>query len=217
MATTTDDFRRDRRTTTADRRVNNFTQAAAPIAATPTVIAASTDGMRVSWGGIWGGVLTAVGLMLLLAALGVAIGFSTTSPGATDARQIGDSFGAAAGYFAAASLLVALFVGGLVSTRIGAIHDRATGFWEGMLVWVVSVLLLAYLAASGVSGLLGGAFSMLGNASQAMGTMMQQDPGAPSRTAWITFGGFVLSLAATILGAMAGRRRRPVVEVARRF
>src|SRR5207248_3582331 len=32
------------------------------------------EGMRVSWGGIFGGVLVAVGLLLLLAALGVAVG-----------------------------------------------------------------------------------------------------------------------------------------------
>jgi hypothetical protein len=183
--------------------------------------------------------------LLLLGALGVAIGITAANPDQPNARM-----GLIAAAYAGGSLLVALFVGGLVSTRIGAIYDGATGFWEGALVWVVSVLLLGYLTASGVSSLVGGAFSMMGNASQAMGSMMQGGPTtgdaaravdqaksrlqdalssgqiqqkaealqqkaaqakpAATRAAWVTFGGFVLSLAAAIGGAMAGRRRRPV-------
>jgi hypothetical protein len=211
MATTsptTDDFRSDRRMRLLDRRMNpQGTEAR--VVATPGVTAAF-EGARVSWGGIWGGVLSAVGVMLLLASLGVALGV-----GAADLQGVRpDTLGSAAGLYAAASLLIALFVGGLVSTRIGAIHDRATGFWEGALVWVVSVLLLAWLAASGVSGLMGGAFSMLGHAAQGMAAMMQPDSDAAARAvdaAWYTFGGFMVSLLVSILGAMAGRRRRPVI------
>src|SRR5690242_13874765 len=126
------------------------------------------DGMRVSWGGIWGGVLVAVGLLLLLAALGVAVGITATDPAQTDAAKLGTG----AGVWAGLSLLVALFIGGMVSTRIGAIFDGTTGFFEGALVWVVSVLLMAYLAGSGLSSLAGGAFSMVGGAQQAVGSVL---------------------------------------------
>jgi len=127
------------------------------------------EGMKVSWGGIFGGVLVALGLLLLLAALGVAIGISAAQPGETEASTLGTG----AGIWAGVSLLVALFVGGMVATRIGAISDGATGFFEGALVWVVSILLMVYFASSGVSMLAGGAFQMVGGAAQAIGGAVQ--------------------------------------------
>jgi hypothetical protein len=128
----------------------------------PSILRA--EGMKVSWGGIFGGVLVAVGLLLLLAALGVAVGISAAQPGETEASTLGTG----AGIWAGLSLLLALFVGGMVATRIGAISDGATGFFEGALVWVVSILLMVYFAGSGVSMLAGGAFQMIGGAAQAI-------------------------------------------------
>jgi len=132
-----------------------------------------TDGLKVSWGGIWGGVLLAVGLLILLTALGVAVGISSVQPGETQASTVG----AGAGIWGAISLLLALFIGGFAATRIGAITDRATGFFEGALVWVVSILLMAYFASSGIGMLAGGAFKMVGGASQAIGTVVQSQGG----------------------------------------
>jgi len=127
------------------------------------------EGMKVSWGGIFGGVLVAIGLLLLLTALGVAVGISAAEPGETEMSALGTG----AGIWAGVALLLALFIGGLVSTRIGAISDGATGFFEGALVWVVSILLMLYFASSGVSMLAGGAFQMVGGAAQALGSVVQ--------------------------------------------
>ncbi len=127
------------------------------------------EGMKVSWGGIFGGVLVAIGLLLLLTALGVAVGISAAQPGETEMSALGTG----AGIWAGVALLLALFIGGLVSTRIGAISDGATGFFEGALVWVVSILLMLYFASSGVSMLAGGAFQMVGGAAQALGSVVQ--------------------------------------------
>ena len=253
----------------------------------------AAEGMRVSWGGIFGGVLCAVGLLLLLAALGVAIGITAADPAETRASTLGTGAGIGAGV----SLLLALFLGGLVATRIGAISDRTTGFFEGALVWVVTILLMGYLATSGISTVAGGIFNMLGGATKAVGSVMQagsmdvdlsgsvdqmvqrlRDPrtaqqiaaatgmarfevekalsetaqrvqqsrdnpaqaaaeakqrlaqlvdqakssGAlqqkaaelqpqASRAAWMTLGALLLSLLAAVIGAMAGRRRVPMV------
>ena len=131
------------------------------------------DGLRVSWGGVFGGVLSAVGLLILLTALGVAVGISAVQPGETE----GSTLGTGAGIWAGLSLLLALLLGGYVSTRTGAITDRTTGFFEGMLVWVVSVLLMGYLTTSGIGMLAGGAFKLVGGASQAIGTVMQGSQG----------------------------------------
>jgi hypothetical protein len=140
-----------------DRRVNERRRLSYPSFLT-------ADAMRVSWGGVFGGVLVAIGLLLLLTALGVAVGISATDPGSTELSSLGTG----AGIWAGASLLLALFVGGFVATRIGAVFDRTTGFFEGVLVWVVSLLLMGYLAASGVGSLAGGAFKLVGGATQAV-------------------------------------------------
>jgi hypothetical protein len=199
------------------------------------------EGMKVSWGGIFGGVLVAVGLLLLLSALGVAIGVSAMQPGETEPSALGTS----AAVWAGVSLLAALFVGGMVSTRVGAIFDGTTGFFEGALVWVVSVLLMLYMAASGVGMLAGGAFTLVGGAAQTLSSVMQpagEDAAQASaeakqglarliesarssggaltqkaeevkpqatKAAWITFGALLLSLAAAVIGATAGQRKRP--------
>jgi hypothetical protein len=127
------------------------------------------EGTKVSWGGIFGGVLVALGLLFLLGALGVAIGITAVDPGQTEASTLG----AGAGIWTAVSLLVALFVGGMVATRIGAITDGTTGFFEGALVWVVSMLLMVYLAASGVGMIAGTATRLVGGATQAASSVMQ--------------------------------------------
>src|SRR5688572_5647855 len=131
------------------------------------------DGMRVSWGGVFGGVLVALGFLLLMTALGVAVGITSAQPGATDAGALGTG----AGVWAAVSLLLALFIGGWVSTRIGAIFDGTTGFFEGALVWVVSVLTMLYFASSGIAMLAGGAFNLVGGAAQALGSVVQSQGG----------------------------------------
>src|SRR5918992_3526478 len=127
------------------------------------------EGMRVSWGGVFGGVLVAIGFLLLMTALGVAVGISAAQPGETEAQTLGTG----AGLWAAISLLLALFIGGWVATRIGAIFDGTTGFFEGALVWVVSVLLMLYFASTGISMLAGGAFRLIGGAAQALGSVVQ--------------------------------------------
>jgi hypothetical protein len=132
------------------------------------------EGTRISWGSVFAGVLTAVGLLFLLGALGVAIGISAADPGQTEASTLG----AGAGIWTGLSLLIALFVGGMVSTRTGAITDGTTGFVEGALVWVVSVLLMLYLASSGLGMIAGTASSLLGGATQAVSGVMQAGGGA---------------------------------------
>lgn len=133
------------------------------------------EGMKVSWGGVFAGVLVAMGIGMLLASLGVAIGISAVDPGETEASTIG--IGAA--IWGGLQLLVALFVGGMVATRVGAIIDRTTGFFEGVLVWVVSLIVMAYLAGSGIASMAAGTFSLLGGATQTL-TEVVEGQGAPA-------------------------------------
>lgn len=193
----------------------------------------ASDGMKVSWGGILGGVLVALGVLVLLMALGVAVGISAVDPASTEATKVG----AGAGIWAGVSLLLALFLGGFVSTRIGATYDSQTAFFAGFLVWVVSIVFVAYMAASGASSLTGGAFKLFASASgqqqeQAAATIQEKaqqlQQKAPelqqkaqeakpqaTKAAWITFGSLILSLLAALIGSAAGRRRHPVQPTSR--
>lgn len=237
MATAPHDLQFDRRTGLLGRRhedVARPTPVARAAPATTVVRAPSTAGIQVSWGGIWGGVLAAIGIMLLLGALGMAVGITAVDPQSTD----GATMGMAAGAWVGVSMLIALFVGGLVSTRAGATYDGATAFWEGGLVWIVSLLLMAYLATSGVTSLASGAMNLMGSSAQKNPQVQAaaQDPGnaadtlqskladatsngqamvrkaqevkpVATKAAWLTFGGLVVSLLASVLGALAGRRK----------
>lgn len=132
------------------------------------------EGMKVSWGGVFAGVLVALGVSMLLTVLGVAIGISAVNPREADAGAIG----VGTAIWGAVQLLIALFVGGMVATRVGAIVDRTTGFFEGVLVWVVSLVLMAYLAGSGIATVASGALNVVGGATQTFGAVVQGQGGA---------------------------------------
>lgn len=118
-------------------------------------------GSRIAWDGVWSGLLVAVGVFLLLSVLGLAIGVSAADVApnqAGNARELG--IGAAV--WSGLTLLIALFIGGMAATRTGMVYDRASGMIEGVLVWVLGVILLIYLASSGISALTSGVFGALG-------------------------------------------------------
>jgi hypothetical protein len=167
----------------AERRMGERRRTAA---VSPARYAGGFDGLRVSWGGVWSGVLVTLGALILLSSLGVAIGMSAVDPASANAQRVA----AIAGIWGAASLLAALFLGGMVATRTGMIYDRATGMFEGVLVWVVSVLLMAAFAGSGI-GLI---------------TEFTIDLTASRTAAWVGLAAMVLSLLAAVAGAMTGRR-----------
>jgi hypothetical protein len=129
-------------------------------------VAPPVSGFRISWGGIWAGVLTVMGTLLFLTALGFAIGISAIDPGQTDAG----AFGTGAAIWSGLSLLIALFVGGMAATRLGMVFDRAAGAFEGALVWVLSFLIVLWLAGSGVRLIAGGISGMFSGLSQTVAT-----------------------------------------------
>lgn len=126
---------------------------------------ADRQGMRVAWGGVWSGFLVAVGVLLLLSVLGLAIGVSAADVGpGEDGNAKGLGIGAAV--WSSVSLLIALFVGGMVATRTGMVHDGTTGMIEGVLIWVLAIVALIYMAGSGIGMLSSSVFGALGGVTQ---------------------------------------------------
>jgi ABC-type transport system involved in multi-copper enzyme maturation permease subunit len=122
-------------------------------------------GMKISWGGVFGGVLAGIGTLMLLSSLGIAIGISAVDPRDPD----GSAIGTGAAIWTALTLLVALFVGGWASTRLSMLWERTTAMFEGALVWVLSLMLILYMAASGVSLIAGGVLNIAGQTVQTVG------------------------------------------------
>jgi hypothetical protein len=135
----------------------------------PEAVPVTFEGVRVSWGGVWSGFLFGMGVLLLLSTLGLAIGISTADIGAgRDLNAKG--LGIGAGIWSGVSLLIALFIGGMIASRVGMIFDRATGMVQGSLVWVLAIIGMIYMASSGVSLVTSGAFSLLGGVTRQVGT-----------------------------------------------
>ena len=124
------------------------------------------DGLRISWGGIWAGALIVLGTLLFLSTLGLAVGVSAVNPGNTDAESIG----VGAVIWSGLALLIALFAGGMAATRLGMVFDRATGAFEGALVWVVSFVAILWLASSGVQLVASGISHIFSGVTQTIGS-----------------------------------------------
>jgi hypothetical protein len=125
---------------------------------------------RVSWGGVWSGFLVGLGALLLLSVLGLAVGISAVDVRAGQGGARGLGIGAAV--WAGLSLLVSLFIGGMVASRTSLIADRGTAALQGTLVWVLATLGLLYLAASGVSLGAGALFGVLGGVTSSLGAVV---------------------------------------------
>ncbi|TFZ04445.1 hypothetical protein [Ramlibacter rhizophilus] len=130
-----------------------------------TAAAVAQQGSRVSWGGVWSGLLVAIGVFLLLTVLGLAIGISAADVGPGEDLNA-RSLGIGAAVWSGLTLLIALFIGGFVATSTGMVYDRTNGMIEGVLVWVLTLLLLIYMASSGISMLTSGVLGALGSVTR---------------------------------------------------
>ncbi len=121
---------------------------------------------KMSWGAIFGGAVAALGLWILLYALGMAIGFSAVNP--DNPRSLQGS-GIFTGLWSVISPLIALFVGGIVAGRGAGVTTRLGGATHGLVMWGLTTLAGAWLLTSLVGALASGAASVGKAAAQAGG------------------------------------------------
>ena len=115
----------------------------AAVPATNNTAVAYTPTDRVRWPAILAGLFVAMSTLVLMGALGIAIGLSSY-----DANDSGRAFAVGSGIWAAVTALLAFFFGGLVAGRSAALPGRAEGLFNGFMVWAVAIPLSVYLAAS---------------------------------------------------------------------
>ena len=128
---------------------------------------------HVSWGALFAGAIAALGVWVLLYALGLALGLSTVDPSDTDTIRRTGIF---TGLWGLVAPLVALFIGGLVAGRSAGPLRRGSGALHGLIVWSLTALGGLVLVANMFGGALGSAVSVGKNvaskaiAEQAAGT-----------------------------------------------
>lgn len=152
------------------------------------------------WGAIWGGLLTAIGVLILLSVLASAIGITAAQETAVegeDASRIG-------GVVSAVLALIAFFVGGYVAGRMSESSDNGSGALNGFLVWALALVLILVLAAFGA----GAAFGTLAQNFGPVVPGAEVDPAAAAdaaqSAAWIAFISLALSATAAALGGWLG-------------
>ena len=126
----------------------------------PSAVAAETvvrDQLRLSWGAIFGGAISAFGLWLLLYVFGLAIGLTTLDANNPNSLRPSGMF---TGIWALVSPLIALFVGGWVAGRGAGFVDRPGGGIHGLVVWALATLIGATLIASLMSAVVSGVASV---------------------------------------------------------
>jgi hypothetical protein len=112
----------------------------------------------------------ALGTLLLLTALGLAIGITAFGDPRTADSNTASGLGMGAGLWGAVTLLIASFLGGLVSTRVTDRPDHGGAVLHGALVWTLTSLLLVWLLGQGISLGLSGLFSALSGLTRTAAT-----------------------------------------------
>jgi hypothetical protein len=110
------------------------------------------------WKAIIGGTVAAIGIHILLTALGVGAGLATFSP-LTDTNPVA-TFSVGAAIVWTVCALVALAFGGFLAGRFS--HSLHSGFAHGILVWALTLIITLLLLTAGTGMVLGGALKVLG-------------------------------------------------------
>ncbi|MBD2441516.1 hypothetical protein [Nostoc sp. FACHB-110] len=191
------------------------------IAAEPAVVGRAAEYHdRVRWGPIISGVLIALATQLILSAFFAAIGAGRVADSGAP-RTIAPDVAGNVGIWSTVALLLSLFIGGWITSRACGPMNRNTALLNGAILWATTLALSSWLLASGVSGAFGIAASNAGeviNQVQQGGAAIPQNvpnvtaqqtrdaAAATSRALWWFVLGSLLSLAASLIGAVAGVR-----------
>lgn len=172
----------------------------------PRLVPVTHDEIAVRWNPILSGVLIALGVSIVLYALGSAIGLTTARPAPTG--QADDILQGAA-IWSGVTWLIALFVGGFFAGRLGTYLELRSGILQGTILWALYTLILLFVVSSGIAGIIG-AISNTGlpnAAAQGGNVNALQAIGTAATAAWIFFGALVVGWLASIVGGWLGVRR----------
>jgi ABC-type transport system involved in multi-copper enzyme maturation permease subunit len=179
---------------------------------------------RISWGAVFAGFFIALVSVVLLTSLGSAIGFTAARSNGVGTDQI--TTGAA--IYGVIVTLFSLFVGGWATSQCVARETKLEAAFSGIVLWGVTFIALIFLALNGISlglGTVMGINTLISNhlMTMEMRGLAQNLALTPDQmiafqemmrstinqanvatATWWSFAGLVLSVLATVLGAIAG-------------
>lgn len=124
-----------------------------------------TKRRKVSWGSIFGGVVTVMAISILLAILASSISFFMLDPTDSDPMS---GIGTNVGIWTVVALIVSFAGGGFVAGKLAG----ADGYIHGFLVWATTTILTLILTISLVSGAVKLAGNILGSVSSVAGNVI---------------------------------------------
>ena len=140
------------------------------------------QGPRVRWAGVMSGLFVALGVLMILGALGLVIGVTALGDPRAATGETASGLGIGAGVGAFIATLLALFLGGMVSTNVTARPDRAGALMHGVRVWVLCSLCTVRMMASGISLGLSGLFGALSGLTRGATTAVAAGGGDLAQT-----------------------------------
>lgn len=117
---------------------------------------------RISWGAIFAGAVLALVIQLSLSLLGLGIGLGTIDP--MEEQNPMSGIGLGAGIWWIVSMLVSLYLGATVASRLAGMPRPTDGLLHGLLTWAVVTLLTFYLLTTAVGRIIGGVTGVAGRA-----------------------------------------------------
>lgn len=192
-------------------------------------------GSRVSWGALLAGFVVAFTVYFLLVVLGVATGTTLRNEAATDELAVG------AALWSIAATMIALFLGGIVTSRTTVGENTFEALTYGVLLWGLLLIVLVTTAGAGLDLGLGALLRDTMNASAGSGTassasilrqlgldetrIQELTAGAeritgrvsPAEAAWWSFGAILVSMFCAVIGAVIGAGPKMVLENVRRY
>ena len=162
-------------------------------------VAGTTPTSRVRWGAVVAGAAIAVGLMILVSALWLALAFESNVTFVADELE----------WFTAGTAVVALFVGGYVAGRWSGVPGAGPGLVQGLTMW--ALVLIASLAI-GIPSILN-VLAIGRVATRVTGTGAIAE--GVATTLWASFIAMAAALVASLLGGMLGGGSAPdeIVDV----
>jgi hypothetical protein len=133
----------------------------------PTSIRPSTIN-RISWGAVFAGAAVALVAQLLLSLLGLAIGLTIIEP--LTGETPWEGIGIGAGIWWIISALLSLFLGGWTAGRLSGMPLRQDAILHGIVAWALVTFISFYLVITGVGAVIGGAFSVVQQGMQLVGS-----------------------------------------------
>ena len=173
---------------------------------------------RVRWGPIFAGLVVAIGTQLILSGIGAAIGLTGLANSGAPRSNAGDT-SAAVGIWSIISLLIALFVGGWLMSRVCGPMNRTTALLNGAILWATTLAISAWLISTGVSGIFGivasnagevinqvqeGGANVRANAPNVTAQQAQNIASNAAKASWAFSCGALLGLISTLVGASVG-------------